>query len=429
MTLAIVCLAPLFATASANATEGINGAQRLKVQPGFNCARAHSSNERMICSDAQLAQLDHDLMQLYTQARHATHNSSEFRKHNDSEWLWREQHCNSRDCLLQWYARRREQLMQALHNHGPDTSHARTVVDSLMAHSPMGNSSIIPAPITHSRINTVNSTIPVPKDTDEGTPVVATTVPSQSVQALSQTLITAPFVHQPMFWIIGIGAVAVLFLVWEMFAHDGQSRKRARLIAAAVRNNIEELSQRQLQLVTTDQNGLHDPKKWDKEKRRFIEDAVKPALTDCAPLSATEAERLSLILDYLVCDEQCRKSRYRFHGMLDESCQAEYLRFCMRLLKDRGWKVRCTGYNKPDAHLLAGRDGLTLIAKCKAQSVPVGADTIREAQSLKQKHDARKAVIISNAPFATAAHKQANESNTLLLHHFDLSLLEKMSAR
>lgn len=80
--------------------------------PSFDCERARSPSERTICSDRELAQLDRNLGRLHARARDAAPDAAAFRRHNDQEWRRRESTCRGdRDCLLDWYAQRREQLL------------------------------------------------------------------------------------------------------------------------------------------------------------------------------------------------------------------------------------------------------------------------------------------------------------------------------
>ena len=79
--------------------------------PSFDCARARSRPEQIICSDAQLAQLDRELGRLHARARNATSYPAAFRRQNDQEWRDRESTCRDRECLLRWYAHRRDQLL------------------------------------------------------------------------------------------------------------------------------------------------------------------------------------------------------------------------------------------------------------------------------------------------------------------------------
>ncbi|WP_433694694.1 lysozyme inhibitor LprI family protein [Herbaspirillum seropedicae] len=76
----------------------------------FDCAKAGSSNEKMICADAQLSALDDRLGALFRQARASALDKRALRADADQHWRWREQHCRDRSCLLAWYQRRSIEL-------------------------------------------------------------------------------------------------------------------------------------------------------------------------------------------------------------------------------------------------------------------------------------------------------------------------------
>ena len=92
--------------------QGPNVAAR--TGPSFDCRRARSIPEKMICSDAELAQLDRELGRVYARARNAASDPAAFRRQQNREWLRRESSCRDRDCLLRWYAERRDQLMREI---------------------------------------------------------------------------------------------------------------------------------------------------------------------------------------------------------------------------------------------------------------------------------------------------------------------------
>jgi uncharacterized protein len=84
----------------------------MQVSPSFDCAKARSPAERTICSDPELAQLDRNLGRLHARAKNSTPDRAGFRRENDAEWRWRESTCrDDRNCLLRWYAHRRDQLL------------------------------------------------------------------------------------------------------------------------------------------------------------------------------------------------------------------------------------------------------------------------------------------------------------------------------
>ncbi len=79
--------------------------------PSFDCSRARSRSEKIICSDAELARLDRDLGRLHARARTSSPDPVSFRRQNDQEWRNRESICRDRECLVQWYMHRRQQLL------------------------------------------------------------------------------------------------------------------------------------------------------------------------------------------------------------------------------------------------------------------------------------------------------------------------------
>jgi hypothetical protein len=82
--------------------------------PSFDCAKARSVPETMICSDAQLAGLDRELGRVYARAKSVAADSAAFARQNSEEWRRREATCRDRECLLRWYGNRYDQLMQVI---------------------------------------------------------------------------------------------------------------------------------------------------------------------------------------------------------------------------------------------------------------------------------------------------------------------------
>jgi uncharacterized protein len=99
---------PRTAAAQGSATATANSAE--PVRASFDCGKARSRAERIICSDGELARQDRELGRLYARARDAAPDSAAFRRQNEQEWRRRETTCDDRECLLRWYAQRRSQL-------------------------------------------------------------------------------------------------------------------------------------------------------------------------------------------------------------------------------------------------------------------------------------------------------------------------------
>ncbi len=80
------------------------------VRPSFDCTKAHSDAERLICGDDQLSTLDNELSRIYKEAESKISDSTSFKKQTKAEWRWREDNCHTKECLLVWYVKRKGQL-------------------------------------------------------------------------------------------------------------------------------------------------------------------------------------------------------------------------------------------------------------------------------------------------------------------------------
>ena len=101
------------AAPQASGNRGEPGAA-IQAGPSFDCAKARSVPEKLICADAELSRLDRELGRLYARARDAAPNKAAFARHNTQQWRQREATCRDRECLLRWYGARGEQLKGVL---------------------------------------------------------------------------------------------------------------------------------------------------------------------------------------------------------------------------------------------------------------------------------------------------------------------------
>lgn len=91
----------------------------MRSDASFDCSRARSAPEKMICSDAELFQLNHEVGRVYARAKNATNDRAAFRRQNDVEARRRESICRDRGCLQRWYAYRRDQLLNEIEGRSP----------------------------------------------------------------------------------------------------------------------------------------------------------------------------------------------------------------------------------------------------------------------------------------------------------------------
>ncbi|WP_256858395.1 hypothetical protein, partial [Burkholderia cenocepacia] len=73
-------------------------------QTSFDCAKAKSIPEFLICHDADLAAADRDLATTYQQAKDAATDKSAFVERTRKQWNFREKNCRDKECLTSWYA-------------------------------------------------------------------------------------------------------------------------------------------------------------------------------------------------------------------------------------------------------------------------------------------------------------------------------------
>lgn len=86
---------------------------RTDAKPSFDCARARSPSEKIICADPDLARQDRELGRLFARAKAAAPDPAAFQRESDARWHEREAECRDRECLQRWYAQRRGELASA----------------------------------------------------------------------------------------------------------------------------------------------------------------------------------------------------------------------------------------------------------------------------------------------------------------------------
>jgi uncharacterized protein len=78
----------------------------------FDCQKATTTNEHLICKDSELSKLDDELAVVYKQAKNAAQNQEQFKSENKAAWQDREKRCTDKACLVDWYQSRQLKLSQ-----------------------------------------------------------------------------------------------------------------------------------------------------------------------------------------------------------------------------------------------------------------------------------------------------------------------------
>jgi hypothetical protein len=99
-------------TAPVAAATTAEPASAAALQTSFDCSKARSDAEHLICSDPELAADDVELASIYVKAKAAAHDEAAFRERTRTEWTYRERTCHDRECLVRWYADQKAALLQ-----------------------------------------------------------------------------------------------------------------------------------------------------------------------------------------------------------------------------------------------------------------------------------------------------------------------------
>jgi len=75
----------------------------LATAASFDCSKARSASEKLICSNADLSRQDDQLAILFAQAKSAANDKKAFRDEQRVAWNWRQKNCSSHACLAAWY--------------------------------------------------------------------------------------------------------------------------------------------------------------------------------------------------------------------------------------------------------------------------------------------------------------------------------------
>ena len=91
-------------TSSSSSSNTLSPSQ---ISPSFDCSKAKSTSEKLICSDSQLAKEDNQLSELYKSAKLKAKDPAAFKAMTTAAWKEREANCFDKACLLKWYASRK----------------------------------------------------------------------------------------------------------------------------------------------------------------------------------------------------------------------------------------------------------------------------------------------------------------------------------
>lgn len=98
------------ATASIQSTPQDSTTESIPQQTSFDCSKARSIPEYLICHDPELAASDRELAIIYQQAKEAVSDKAAFADRTRKQWNYRQKNCRDKPCLVSWYAYQKEVL-------------------------------------------------------------------------------------------------------------------------------------------------------------------------------------------------------------------------------------------------------------------------------------------------------------------------------
>lgn len=76
------------------------------AQPSFDCNKAKSTSEKIICNDSELSNYDNKLFDIYKKAKAISTDLSKFNADTAAAWKYRQEKCNDKPCIKEWYEAR-----------------------------------------------------------------------------------------------------------------------------------------------------------------------------------------------------------------------------------------------------------------------------------------------------------------------------------
>jgi restriction system protein len=105
----------------------------------------------------------------------------------------------------------------------------------------------------------------------------------------------------------------------------------------------------------------------------------------------------------------------------------EYEFYCAAQLKKRKWRAEVTKASQDQGvDIIATKGRIRIVLQCKKYSKPVGNHAVQQIVAAIAHEDADRGVVVATSEFTRAAKILAASNNVLLLHHRDLSRIDRL---
>ena len=181
------------------------------------------------------------------------------------------------------------------------------------------------------------------------------------------------------------------------------------------------LARKRKQLVYVDAYGDIEDIEWRKEVVKFFNSKITDLPAGLHTKKTIDANSIFEIIDTIAKLNEAEDGEYD-----EEMTGLDYESFCASILIENGWNARVSkASGDQGADIIAEIDNTRLVIQCKKHSSPVGNKAVQEVYASRQFYEADYAVVVTNNDYTKSARQLADSNNVLLLHHDELSNLEK----
>jgi hypothetical protein len=178
-------------------------------------------------------------------------------------------------------------------------------------------------------------------------------------------------------------------------------------------------------------------RRWEIERRTFIETCIVPRLHDAAcqdqvpallPWINQEIESRTLSpapsIGRRVADFRLPTSTPR-SNFDDEIDASQYGAYCAEQLRSRAWSVQIIpSPNGRTTNILAERAGQKAFVQCRRANGILGIQAVQDVSAEKDKYAVDSVALVSNAQFSRAAQQLSSANGVRLLDHDALLAFE-----
>jgi restriction system protein len=217
-------------------------------------------------------------------------------------------------------------------------------------------------------------------------------------------------------------ALFALAAVWGTLRQWARERAQRRF-DALVQAHLPALRRKRRQLVRTDDYGLVDRARWDRELGYFMDRVVLGSLAEADARQIRERpDRFLARLEAAVAaGAPDAGAEARFAAVRTGQ---EFELFCAGELERGGWRVTLTGPSRDQgADLVAERRGERLVVQCKLLGRPIGNHAVQEVVAARSHRQADRALVASNQRFTASCTELAAANRVELRHWSELARL------